>query len=219
MTLQAQLKTKLRILLVEDDVADAELIEHQLNASGFTFSLTRVQTENDFRHELEVELPDLILSDHGLPSFSGFKALEITRAEYPDLPFIFVSGSNDQGMVAHMHDEGATDYVFKRDLADLKAAIQLAFEPQPAPTSPTSTTPVIAQPELKLQLPPLPTNPAVFIPPAGRLAFCPHCRQASDESGRVVPLEIYCANHAEIIVLRQVCPDCERSSLHSAARF
>src|ERR1041385_3736298 len=139
------MQPKLRILLVEDDVADAELVAHELEASGFSFSLTRVQTEADFRRELEKGLPDVILSDHGLPSFSGFKALEITRAASPDLPFIFVSGSNDQGMVADMDVDGATDYGFKRDLGDLKSAVLRALNPQaemqlPPTGSETTTT-------------------------------------------------------------------------------
>ena len=150
------MQPKLRILLVEDDVVDAELVAHELEASGFSFSLTRVQTEADFRRELEKGLPDLILSDHGLPSFSGFKALEITREVSPELPFIFVSGSNDQGMVADMYVDGATDYVFKRDLGDLKAAVLRALNPQAeGQPSPTGSETATAGPESK---PPFPTS-------------------------------------------------------------
>src|SRR5688572_5360282 len=108
------MKTKLRILLLEDDAADADLIEHELESAGLAFHLARIQTEAELRHELDSEEPDLILSDHGLPTFDGFAALEIVRETRPELPFIFVSGSNDQGMVARMYEQGATDYVFKR---------------------------------------------------------------------------------------------------------
>lgn len=203
------MKTKLRILLVEDDVADAELIVHQLQRAGFSFFLTRVQTEADFRRELETELPDLILSDHGLPSFSGFAALEIARTEYPTLPFIFVSGSNDQGMVAHMHEAGATDYVFKRDLGDLRGAILEALDlPAEPPVQRGKTQSRSTQPELKLQLPPAPANSPAFLPTIGQLHFCPRCLKARDEIGRVVTMENYCANRAEILVLRQVCDNC-----------
>lgn len=206
------MKTKLRILLVEDDVADAELIVYQLQCAGFAFFLTRVQTETEFRRELEAELPDLILSDHGLPSFSGFAALEIARTEYPTLPFIFVSGSNDQGMVAHMHDAGATDYVFKRDLGDLRDAILEALDlPAEPPTQRIETHRRSTQPELKLQLPPAPATPPAFLLTIGQLHFCPQCLKARDEIGRTVTMENYCANRAEILVLRQLCPDCSAS--------
>lgn len=195
------LKSKLRILLVEDDAADAELIEQQLKSSGFSFSLVRVQTEFDFRHHLQVESPDVILSDHGLPSFSGFKALEITRADFPEKPFIFVSGSNDQGMVADMYEQGATDYVFKRDLGDLKAAVLRALdeviEKQPMDSA-----------EGSLRLKELPSPLESIANAAGKLQFCPRCWQAVDELGQAVLMESYCASHPEVAVERRVCARC-----------
>jgi CheY-like chemotaxis protein len=205
--------TKLRILLIEDNIADAELIVRELEDGGFSFSLARIQTEPEFRHELEVCPPDLILSDHGLPSFSGFKALEIVRAERPQLPFIFVSGSNDQGMVVDMYEQGATDYVFKRDLGDLKSAVRSALEPHPktVPAAEPGPIPNPAQAELKLHLPMLPPAPPVFMPAIGHLLFCPQCRRARDEAGRVVLMEDYCGgNRTEIVVLRQACVECSR---------
>lgn len=197
----ACVKSKLRILLVEDDAADAELIEHQLMDSGFAFALTRVETEGEFRHELQVQSPDVVLSDHGLPSFSGFKALEITRAEFPKLPFIFVSGSNDQGMVADMYEQGATDYVFKRDLGDLKSALLKALDEAIEKESPN-------QPEHSLNSPEIPPNVASVAATRGTLRFCPRCWQAIDEFGQPVLMESYCTSRPEVAVVREVCPRC-----------
>src|SRR5215831_10352421 len=131
----------LKILLLEDNVADAALVAHQLESAGLLFRLRSIETEAELRQAMEAETPDLILSDHGLPSFSGFKALQIVRATHPNLPFIFVSGSNDQGVVTKMYDEGATDYVYKRDIGDLKSAVLRALKPAP------SETPVVLRPE------------------------------------------------------------------------
>ena len=47
----------------------------------------------EFLREIECRPPDVILSDHGLPSFDGFTALSIAREKCPDTPFIFVTGS------------------------------------------------------------------------------------------------------------------------------
>ena len=201
----AHVKSKLRILLVEDDAADAELIEHQLESSGFAFALTRVQTENDFRNQLQSESPDVILSDHGLPSFSGFKALEITRAEFPKLPFIFVSGSNDQGMVADMYEQGATDYVFKRDLGDLKAAVLRALEEvvEKQPAKNCADGPSVVRESESLAA----TASALAV--SGKLSFCPRCWQACDELGQATLIESYCSSRPEITVVRQVCSRCE----------
>lgn len=192
------METPLHVLLLEDDAADAELIEHELKGAGFTFDLTRVASEAALRHELESGNTDLILSDHGLPSFDGFKALQIVRATRPELPFIFVSGSNDQGMVARMFDEGATDYVFKRDVHDLSEAIRHALEePPPLPEPPLHDTP--PEPQLEL-LPP----PSAF----NRLFVCPICSEARDESDKVVDFWDYFRAHAEIVVLRECCRKC-----------
>lgn len=186
------MKTNLRILLLEDSHLDAELIERELTRDGFSFSLTRIETEAELRRELDTTPPDLILSDHGLPTFDGFKALEIVRKLRPQLPFIFVSGSNDQQMVFDMYEQGATDYVFKRDLKDLEVAVHAALETPPAAT-----------PAAELV-------PAVSIFPNGHLSLCPRCHQARDEGGRVVQMQDYCDHCVESVVVRKVCADCER---------
>jgi DNA-binding response OmpR family regulator len=186
------MKTNLRILLLEDSHLDAELIERELAREGFSFSLTRIETEVELRRELDTTPPDLILSDHGLPTFDGFKALEIVRKLRPQLPFIFVSGSNDQQMVFDMYEQGATDYVFKRDLKDLEVAVHAALE-----------TPLAATPAAELV-------PAASIFPSGHLSLCPRCHRARDEAGRVVQMQDYCDHCVESVVVRKVCADCER---------
>ncbi len=185
------MKTKLNILLVEDNAADAELIASQLEAVARELNVRRVQTELEFRDALQAGPPDLIISDHGLPSFSGFKALEIVRAEHPTLPFIFVSGSNDQGMVAQMFDAGATDYVFKQDLHDLSPAVREALRPAPAPSA-------VAAPA-----PPPPVDVA-FV----RLRLCPSCLQARNEQNATVDFLECFRSHKEIVVLHELCDSC-----------
>ena len=198
----------LRILLLEDDATDADLITHQLKASGLSFQLARIQTEAQLRRELESQTPDLILSDHGLPSFDGFMALEIVRELSPELPFIFVSGSNDQGMVARMYEQGATDYVFKRDLEDLSPAVASALELSPTTIEADPDTP---QRELKLRLPAPQLSQSIVALPNGHLTFCPKCLLARDETGQPVEIERYFGSHSEIITFRQLCRECEQS--------
>jgi DNA-binding response OmpR family regulator len=190
------MKTNLRILLLEDSHLDAELIERELTRDGFSFSLARIETEVELRRELDTTPPDLVLSDHGLPTFDGFKALEIVRKLRPQLPFIFVSGSNDQQMVFDMYEQGATDYVYKRDLKDLEVAVHAALEMPPA-AQPAAT------PASELV-------PAVSIFPSGHLSLCPLCHRARDEAGRIVQMQDYCDHCVESVVVRQVCADCER---------
>lgn len=198
----------LQILLIEDSEIDAELIARTLKSARIVFRLTRIQSEPELRQALGVQSPDLILSDHGLPSFDGFKALAIVRESRPELPFIFVSGSNDQQMVMDMFDRGATDYVFKHDIHDLGPAVRHALEPQPEAGPVPEEMP---HPELELGLPaPSPALP-VYTPPIGHLRYCPRCHRTHGVDGRRVGLETYLADHVETSILREVCADCLRA--------
>jgi len=62
---------ELRILILEDVPADAELEEHELRKSGLVFTSKVVDTREAFLKELDEFFPDLILSDYDLPSFGS----------------------------------------------------------------------------------------------------------------------------------------------------
>src|ERR1700728_4712583 len=86
------MKRLLRILMLEDSVDDADLLERQLRQGRVPFSSSRVNTQEAFVKHLEEFDPDLIISDYQLPSFDGLQALELVRERCPKLPFILVSG-------------------------------------------------------------------------------------------------------------------------------
>lgn len=101
-------------------------MNHELRQGGLNFRSKRVETRADFLHELQRHMPDVILSDHGLPSFDGFAALAIAKDKCPDVPFIFVTGSVGEEMAIEAFKSGATDYVLKSHLAGLAPAIERA---------------------------------------------------------------------------------------------
>jgi CheY-like chemotaxis protein len=103
----------LRILYLEDDAADAELVQDTLETEGFDCNSTRVETEPAFLAALEEGGFDLILADYTLPSFDGLSALRIVRQRRPDLPFIFVSGTLGEEVAIEALKIGATAYVLK----------------------------------------------------------------------------------------------------------
>lgn len=199
------MKMPLQILLLEDSELDAGLIEEELKRGGLQFRLGRIESEAELRRELNLHNPDIILSDHGLLTFDGFKALEIVRQTNSALPFIFVSGSNDQQMIVDMFERGATDYVFKNDIQDLVPAVRHALEERQ-----DEAPPLVADephPELPLDI------PAASLPPPvphafGRLMFCPNCHQSRDESGQPARLEDYLARHVEVTISRSLCSRC-----------
>src|SRR6266581_942412 len=115
---------QLRILLVEDSPNDAELVLRELARGGLDFQSRRVQTEADFRRELDEFQPHLVISDFSMPQFSGRTALAIARESRADIPFIFISGTIGENVAVDMMKAGADDYVMKNNLARLLPALK-----------------------------------------------------------------------------------------------
>jgi PAS domain S-box-containing protein len=117
----------LRILYLEDDPKDAELVRARLETEGVACLVTRVETEVDFCASLEQGGFDLILADYTLPSFDGMSALKIAVEKHPEMPFIFVSGTLDEEVAIEALKIGATDYVFKTRLSRVFPSLQRAL--------------------------------------------------------------------------------------------
>lgn len=114
--------------MVEDQLRDFDLVEHALKEGGLNFSMKRVDCEEGFVRALEEFRPAVILSDHGLPSFDGFSALAIARAQAPEIPFIFVTGSLGEEMTIKALKNGAADFVLKHRLNTLSPAVNRALQ-------------------------------------------------------------------------------------------
>jgi len=118
----------LRILMVEDSTADAELAIWRLKQGGYVCAPRRVVTAADMRAALTAELPDIILSDFSLPQFDGIAALAIAREMAPDIPFIFLSGTIGEERAIEALRSGAIDYVLKTNPKRLVPAVKRALE-------------------------------------------------------------------------------------------
>jgi PAS domain S-box-containing protein len=117
----------LRILYLEDDPKDAELVQAMLGAEGVACEVTRVETRADFVASLERDGFDLILADYSLPSFDGISALKLAVDKRPELPFIFVSGTMGEEVAIEALKIGATDYVLKTRLSRILPSVQRAL--------------------------------------------------------------------------------------------
>jgi putative two-component system response regulator len=118
----------IRILLLEDNINDEELVERILSKDSLDFEARRVENREGFIRALNDSRPDIILSDINLPSFSGFEALEIARKDFPDIPFIFVSGMVGEDLAIRMFKQGASDCINKNHLASLPNAVRRALD-------------------------------------------------------------------------------------------
>jgi PAS domain S-box-containing protein len=121
------MNSRLRVLHLEDDSVDAELVQNTLVTGGIECEITRVETACDFRSALRRGKFELLLADYTLPSLDGLSALSIAHQQQPELPFIFVSGTLGEEVAIEALKIGATDYVLKTRLSRLVPSVQRAL--------------------------------------------------------------------------------------------
>lgn len=117
-----------RILHLEDNANDRELVKLLLDDAGIENDISAVETRNDFEHSLAKSDWDLILSDFSLPSFDGLQALELAAKACPNTPFIFVTGTLGEDTAVESLKIGATDYVLKQHMSRLATSVRRALK-------------------------------------------------------------------------------------------
>lgn len=121
------MKKALRVLLLEDSAADAELITHELRRSGMTAVAERVDSKQAFVTAVRDFGPDVVLADHSLADFDARAALTILRTMSPTTPLLIVTGSIQGDRTVASLRAGAQDLILKSNLARLAAAITAAI--------------------------------------------------------------------------------------------
>lgn len=114
----------LRVLFVEDNPVDAELLELHLAQGGYSLTSRRVQSGSQMLEALDTAEWDLVLSDFAMPQFSGIEALQLLQATGKDIPFILISGSAGDDVAVSAMRAGAHDFFTKGSLTLLIPAIQ-----------------------------------------------------------------------------------------------
>jgi PAS domain S-box-containing protein len=122
----------LRVLFVEDRVADFELAERVLRRGGLDLTSMRVDTKAAFLAALADFAPDIVISDYSMPAFDGMSALRLAKASDPYLPFIVLTGATNEDTAVECMKAGAGDYVIKEHMARLPFAVREAIERQKA---------------------------------------------------------------------------------------
>jgi PAS domain S-box-containing protein len=118
----------LHVLMLEDNTADAELSCVQLRKAGFDLQVDVVDTEHAFVEKLHSSAYDLILSDYGIPTWSGVDAFRLLKSSGKTIPFILVTGSLGEEAAVDLIKEGVTDYILKDRLARLPSAVHRALQ-------------------------------------------------------------------------------------------
>ncbi len=117
----------LKILYLEDDPRDEELLRHELERGGVVIDLHRIDRLEDLDRELAARPPDLVLADFRLQGFTAVSALDQVRRVDPDLPFILYSGAIGEEQAVDLLRRGASDYVLKDRPARLPEAMRAAL--------------------------------------------------------------------------------------------
>ena len=116
-----------RILYLEDNPRDAELVGARLPAEGIAHEIVCVQTRTDYAAALDQGGWALIISDFTLPSYDGMSALALAQTKFPDVPFLFFSGTVGEEAAVEALKKGAIDYVLKQRPARLVSAVKRAL--------------------------------------------------------------------------------------------
>jgi len=119
----------MKILHLEDNAGDADLVREILTAEFPTCAITVVDTRDQFVASLTANpAPDIVISDFSLPAFDGLAALAIARERLPGIPFVFLSGSIGEERAIAAVRAGAYDYVLKDNTVRLAVVIHRALD-------------------------------------------------------------------------------------------
>lgn len=122
------MNTTIKVLHLEDDPSDAELIDYELRKGDIQFEKQLVDSREEYEEMLNKFDPDIILSDHSLPSFNSFKALEILKYKQLNIPFILVTATVSEEFAVDIMKRGADDYILKDRLQRLPSAVMNSIE-------------------------------------------------------------------------------------------
>jgi DNA-binding NtrC family response regulator len=119
-------RAPLSVVHLEDNRNDREFVRRALLRGGISCEITYAENFVEFDAALARSHPHLILSDFTLPGYSGTEALAFAKKHYPEVPYIFVSGTIGEERAVDSLKGGATDYVLKHNLSRLPAAVERA---------------------------------------------------------------------------------------------
>ncbi|HVS97219.1 MAG TPA: ATP-binding protein [Puia sp.] len=117
-----------KVLIVEHDVIDVELLEYELKKNQFECTAEVAQTEEEYALALESFRPDIVLADYNLPVFDAETAFRMKQELLPEIPFIIVSGAIGEENAVALIKKGVTDFVSKDKLYTIVPKINRALQ-------------------------------------------------------------------------------------------
>lgn len=118
----------LKVLIVEDTKEDELLLVNELYKAGYDPEYRTVQDLEAVKHNLVEREWDLVISDYGLPTTTGFHVLKLVRELKSDIPFILVSSYLSEEKAVQIMKAGANDFISKGNLVRLGTVISRELE-------------------------------------------------------------------------------------------
>lgn len=119
---------RFKILILEDNKIDADLVRRYLNRSDEDYDIKWVEKKDEYKELLEEFNPDLIISDYNLRYYNAYDALEIRNKFNEDIPLIVLSGTIGEEEAVNLIKEGAIDFLIKYNLVRLPQIVKRALE-------------------------------------------------------------------------------------------
>ncbi|KXX71280.1 response regulator [Flammeovirga sp. SJP92] len=119
----------LKILIVEDNIADAELIAYHVRKIISKPSIQITNLYDETLHVIEVFRPDIILSDYQLNSFNGLDVLQYINQSLLPIPIIFITGTvNNTELAPHTIIEEGNGIILKKDMNNIQDKLYPFFK-------------------------------------------------------------------------------------------
>jgi len=119
-----------RVLLIEDNKFDRELVKYALQSSDATFQVIDACSAREFEAHLENSQFDVVLTDFNILGFGGLVVVNSVRKKFPDIPVIVITGTGSEQIAVESLKSGANDYIVKtpQHIRRLPYAIAAALE-------------------------------------------------------------------------------------------
>jgi len=195
----------LKVLLLEDCEADAELCARVLTKAGFALSSDIITTPEEFTDRLQTNDYDIILADYNLPTWNALAALEMLQELGEDIPFILVTGVLAEETALEFIRKGADDYILKDRLGRLPLAVRRVLREQRLLDERQRAA--VERERLIIQL----QEAAEEVKRLnGLLPICMGCKKILDAKGQWHRIELYIQKHSRGNVSPCICPECSK---------
>ncbi len=203
----------LRLLLVEDEEDDAELLLYRLRRAGYEVNCSRVETAEAMQTALGQASWDVVISDYSVPGFGALPALNLLKSSGQDLPFIIVSGVVGEETAVGAMKAGAHDFLLKDRLERLVPALER--ELKDAEDRREHRRVETERQRLIVELQAALAKVKVL---SGLLPICAWCKKIRDDDGYWRDLESYVAAHSDAQFSHGICPQCRKQRFSNLPR-